>query len=310
MRRFLSVSLILVTGFAASVAQASPCCGGGAAVPAMIAGDHRLQMGWSFSRSTVIGDAPAVGIPVFRAEGDNEVTQMVSLDVATLLSDRLQVGLSAPFSFRTVERGRIRNAASAPGDVRLNLAYEAIQQLLYSEWQPTGYAFLQLTLPTGKSAYEAVTGTGVDATGKGFLAISSGLLFVKRWSVWDANFTPELHYSAPRAFSANDGSQLLVSPGWGGSATIGVGVSPGTGVWRFGARLGPSIEQGRRVATPDGETVASYQLNWNLGLEAAYMIGATWSLSASYVDQTLFGPVVNSTLSRTFAVAFQRRWER
>ncbi|MBU6376775.1 MAG: hypothetical protein KGQ59_12310, partial [Bdellovibrionales bacterium] len=54
-------------GISASPTEAAPCCGGTSASPAWISGDDRVQAGFSISRSTVIGDAPETGLPVFRS---------------------------------------------------------------------------------------------------------------------------------------------------------------------------------------------------------------------------------------------------
>jgi hypothetical protein len=49
-------------------------------------------------------------------------------------------------------------------------------------------------------------------------------------------------------------------------------------------------------------------------IDANYLVAeeraGTWTLFASYVDQTLLGPARNATLSRTVALGLQHRWNR
>jgi hypothetical protein len=64
------------------------------------------------------------------------------------------------------------------------------------------------------------------------------------------------------------------------------------------------------VTSSTGETLQANQLAWDAGLEASYLVADDWSISASYTDQTLLGPAVNTALSRTFSLAIQHRWQR
>ena len=52
------------------------------------------------------------------------------------------------------------------------------------------------------------------------------------------------------------------------------------------------------------------RISWDAALEVGYLVAQDWSLTASYTDQTLIGPAVNTMLGRTFSVAVQHRWER
>ena len=134
----------------------------------------------------------------------------------------------------------------------------------------------------------------------------------KHFGDWDAYAMPEVHYSFARSFQEDAGGDTLtVSPGFGGSLELDLGFSiPLGGNFRIGARLQPMLGASKRVSSNIGETVSSYQLSWDSVLEVSYLIATEWSATASYTDQTLMGPAVNSTLSRSFALALQHRWPR
>jgi hypothetical protein len=292
-----------------STAFASPCCAGSSATPALMSGDERIQMSLLTSRSTVIGDAPAHGIPVFRSASDDEVTLTHRLDAAVLLDDRWQVGFILPVVQHSVRNHQVNETHTAPGDLRFNLGYEALPEWTYSEWKPKGYVFTQLLLPTGRSIHETTMLSAADASGSGFFTAALGTLLIKRWSSWDAQLLPEVHYSFARRFQAGT---LQVTPGWGMSFTLAGGYS--IGPFRVGFRLQPLLNQAQHFEFFSDDLVrtasTARRLLWTTGTELTYLHSDHWSMSATYTDQTLLGPAYNTTLSRSLALAVQRRWMR
>jgi hypothetical protein len=51
-------------------------------------------------------------------------------------------------------------------------------------------------------------------------------------------------------------------------------------------------------------------LVWDTSVEADYMTASNWTVTLSYVDETLLGPAVNIGLYRTLSLNLQYRWER
>jgi hypothetical protein len=137
-----------------------------------------------------------------------------------------------------------------------------------------------------------------------------GTLLVKRWSAWDSYAIPEIHFTFSRTFQPTSASEIQVGSGWGGSFSLGVGVSPGAGDFRIGLRVQPLYDSQKQVTTDGSTTETSHQLLWNTALEATYLVSTRWAINATYIDQTLLGPAVNTTLSRTFALGIQHRWAR
>lgn len=292
-------------------ALAAPCCSSSAAAPSIVSGDSDAQVTVTGSRGTVIGDAPDQGRAVFRSANDSETTQTYRIDAAKVFFDRYQAGVSVPLVLREVNRPSTHAKATRFGDVRFTGAYEALPEWSYSVWKPKGFIFLQATLPTARSIYDAREVAGVDATGRGFYNLALGALFVKTWGAWDVYSIPEAHYSFPRTFDGYGGSEpLRVSPRWGTSLALAVGYSPRQSNLRFGFRVQPVFSQAKIVESSTGRTEANPQQTWDTSFEAAYLLGDEETLVSSYTDQTLLGPARNSTLSRTFSLGFQHRLSR
>jgi len=287
---------------------AAPCCGGSSALPSLITGDDRAQVSASLTQSQVIGDAPSQGLPVFRGEGDNESSQTLRFDGAYRFADAdaWQAGLGVPLTRRSREFGPRQTDRAGLGDLTADVAYEILPELSYSAWKPKGFVFVDLTAPTSPSIYDAKAPYLVDARGRGFFSLGAGLVFIKTVQSFDFNFISELHRSFARSFELQDGSHITAEPGWGGSLTLGGGYNLEN--FRFGLSLSPVYED-PITTSGDLNSKSSSQLVWNTTAQVGYLISTEWSASFNYTDQTLMGPVRNVTLSRSFSLLCQRRWE-
>lgn len=298
--------LLLATALLTS-AYAAPCCGGSSALPSLLTGDDRAQVQTSASFGSVIGDAPAAGIPVFRAVGDNEHTVITRLEGAYRWFEHFQTGFSLPAVGRIRAVNQQTHAAWGLGDVQISAAYEVLPEWDYSVWRPKGFLFAQMTFPSGSSTYDARQAYQLDSRGRGFYSAGIGTALLKTWSEWDAFFNLELHRSFDRGARLEDGTQISLQPGWGGTATLGGGWSPGSGSLRVGVSLSPVWEEGIDV-TGDVNSRGTDQWVWNLGLQAHYLISDEWTVGAQYTDQTLLGPAQNVSLNRTLGLTVMKRW--
>ncbi|MGE0615053.1 MAG: serine protease spb1 [Bacteriovoracia bacterium] len=290
-----------------SEAAAAPCCGGSASLPTLITGDDQAQLSFSVSRASVIGDAPAAGLPVFRSSRDAETTETLKLDGAWMLSERWQAGASLPVLWRARETTTSSARSQGLGDVSVSAAYEFLPERTYSVWRPRGFFFLQSTLPTSPSIHDAVAPYLVDARGRGFFSVAGGAAFVKVLGNWDLLLTAELHRAFARTFQDADGSITRFFPGWGGSALLGAGWSPGGGAFRLGLSFAPVFE-GAITSEGGVNTTSSSQLVWNSSAQFAYAFDEAWATNVAYTDQTLLGPARNVSLSRTVIFSLQKRW--
>ncbi|MDG0816307.1 serine protease spb1 [Bdellovibrio svalbardensis] len=295
---FLSGFLLLVT----STSFAASCCGGGFAFPALILGDDKAQVTTSLSHGQVTDDVLPNGKWMRRK--DQNQSETFKIEGATLISDSLQAGFSIPVIYRKVEA----ESSTGLGDISTGLGYEFLPELGYSKWKPKGWGFLQLTLPTSPSIYDASNNFATDSRGRGFFTAGSGLVFTKTFNAWDAHASAELHKSFARQFtSASAGGDIEAIPGWGHSATLGFG-------WSKGAlRLGNSLSMLNEdaIEIKGAQTSTGYlQKNMTWSFVANYMLSMESTLTASYSDQTLFGSPENSSLSKTVTLSYQQRWQR
>ncbi len=307
----LSVGSLLLVGLGTSVgAWSAPCCGGSSALPQLITGDDRAQVTAGMSESRVIGDAPSAGIPVFRADGNREVTRSFRMDGAYLLSDRFQVGAGTSLLRRSRSLASDPEGVAATGlsDLMANAAYEFMPQWTYSPWLPRGFVFSQVLVPMGPSVYDAHQTYLVDARSRGFWTVAAGFALVKTWGNWDALMSAEVHRPFARSFSGSDGQTLALEPDLGASGTAGIGFSPMGGSLRLGLSLAV-VHEGEIQARGEFGSRSESQRVWNASAQAAYLISSDWSTSLAYADQTLVGPAKNTSLSRSLSLTLQRRWE-
>lgn len=303
------LGLLLLSLFA-SDAQAAACCGGTSAAPALISGDDAYQFSFIASRAEVIGDAPASGRPIFRGPGSDEVTETYRLEGVALVSDRWQASAALPLVRKSRATGDASLGRSGVGDISLGAGFEAWPEWDYSEWKPRGFLFAQLNLPVASSIYDSTNTAATDAFGTGFYRVSVGSLLTKTWRDWDASVVPEFHASFARSFQDASGNEMRVHPGPGASTELSGGYHFSRIPLRLGLRFQPVWNASRTIEIDGGQTRSSDQWVWNAGLDLTYSINPEWSAGAAYTDQTLFGPAINTTLSRVFALNFQRRWPR
>lgn len=306
----VALTVALAWALIPAPAWAAPCCGGGVAAPTLISGDHAAQLNFGAGFTQVVMDAPEQGLPTFRDGAAAETTTTLRLEGAALVTDRWQLGASAPLLLRQSAQALGAAAAARLGDLRATAGYEVLPEWEYSAWRPVGVSYVQLTLPTGTSLHEARELGLVDASGQGFTTVGAGVLLTKTWGTWDAVVMPEGSWSFARTFTPPDGSSLQVNPGPAAAVLLGLGVSPGGGRLRLGLRIQPVWRASREV-TASGETRTTAPQRWiDVGADVAWRVTDAWTVVASYQDQTLLGPVQNALLSRGVGLLVQRRWER
>jgi len=276
-------------------ATAAPCCAGSSALPSIITGDEARFIGLSVSNGEVVADVAGAGkgLPVFRdSQSNQEIRRNISINLATLISDRWQVGASVPVVQNVIASGSLPEKNTQLGDVSASVGFEALPEWEYSEWKPRVFTFIQWVAPTGKSISDSQTVLASDVSGLGFHQLHLGAVAIKRWSNWDTNLVLKLGKELSHSSSLMDSS-------------FGLGYSFGD-VWRVGMSLEAQYQSPMKVE----DTYTSQKLVWNTGATVTLLVGSNSSVIAGYSDQTLFGPAINTTLARTFNLAFQQRFER
>ncbi len=293
-----------------SESRAASCCGRNAATPTLIVGDDRAQMNFTLSGSGFVANASSDGVAKFEG-GDSKFAYTYRWDGAILLEDRLQAGLSFSVVNQSFNQGSVQETYTGVGDIKLSLGYEVLPLWSYSSWKPQGFAFAMFNIPTGRSTLDSETLLATDVIGSGYYSLSTGFLLLKKWKIWDVFLLPEFHYSLPREVSAGS-FNFVQRPGVGGSLGLGVGLSPGGGVFRLGMRLQQRYDQGILSVETSQSTEQSgpSRSSCDFGLDLAYLFQPNATMMVSYIDQTLIGSAKNAPLNRTVALNFQYRWPR
>lgn len=301
MKSLFAFALLFFLG-QAEPASAASCCGGGFAFPALILGDDSTQFTSTFSQGQISDDVLENG-KWLKRDDDNQ-SQTLKLDAATLISDHWQVGLSIP----VIQRQQSGERSAGLGDIAVNLGHESFPETSYSPWKPKGLSFLQLTLPTSPSVYDFQTSQAVDSRGRGFYSIGAGLALLKNWITYDANLQTEVHHSFSREFSASNGQDVTVKPGWGGSVSFGAGWNRGD--YRLGSSVGINLEEAIRSEGAGTSSAGAAQRYYPWSVQGSYMVNVESAVTVSYLDQSLLGDPNNTSLSRSFNISYQKRWPR
>lgn len=274
-------------------AYGAACCSSGASTVNIMTGDEQSQISTNFQYETVVGEAPAEGLPIFRNEEHVENSQKISLNGSYLTSDRTQASVSIPVVRNYVNRFGSKDVSAGLGDVQISGAFETIPEWTYNPFKPHVYNYLQATFPTGKSVYQDPEVT----RGKGFYTLSTGALFLKTWNGIDSSLQVEAYHS----FNRKDSEGNSIKPGFGFNGTLGFGYNLND------FRLGPSFSYNYEDPVKVNEAHTGPKEVWGLGAGLSYLWNLKWTSLLSYNDQTLLGPAKNTNLNRSVTLSLKYR---
>jgi hypothetical protein len=286
-----------------SVAWGAACCGSGFVIPSIITGDDKAQFSLNYTKSQITDDVYTNKMWNKRSEDD--LTTIYRFDAAHIFKDRFQLGLSLPYHIRE-RSGAQEDSSQGPGDLSLQLGYEFLPDWSYHPIRPKGIVYLGLITPTGRSIYESQDGSGIDARGRGFWGVSSGVVLTKRWKRFDLNSNSEVHYSFPKNI---DSPNLTgrVTPGFGANLSLGAGVSYKD--LRIGNLVTWTYESPVEV-TGNTESKGNLKRFTGLGFLISYMLTSQDSFTLNYTDQSLLGSPYNTTLNQSLSFLYQHRLSR
>lgn len=282
---------ILLFAFAlilnSNLVWAAACCGSSVTFPSLITTEEPLKFSVSINSSRTIGDAPTRGIPIFREEKDQNTRQSISV-ASAMRFEQSQYSVA----------GSYYDQNGGSGDLSLGYAHDFASETDVFTGFPNAYGLMQITAPTGRSIYELDTNEIDTVTGKGLWSLSTGAHFLGRRYKLDYSVSPMMTAHQTRSFDEKTVSQDL-----SGSLTIGSGYSI-TGKYRVGAALS-SVYGGAKTIreTSRAETKSRSSLVWPVTLQFSTFPTMKWGWTLAYTDETLVGPVRNTTLSRSISVS-------
>ncbi|MFZ4713698.1 MAG: hypothetical protein ACOYL6_08305 [Bacteriovoracaceae bacterium] len=283
--------------------MAASCCGAGFTIPSIITSDDKAQIAGIYTHSKVDTDVSVDG--KWRKRNEDDRTDIFKLEGAHIIDDRWQTGLSIPFQKRT-RSGSNANTSDGFGDITSQIGYEYLPDWNYNPYRPKGIGYMSLIFPTGRSIYESKDGSGIDSRGRGFWGVGMGTILTKTWTYLDANLNMEIHQSFQKQVD-NQNVKGTIQPGKGGSLAIGSGFN-----WhdmRLGGLINWVYEEGINVkGTPSSQGHFTRYANGTVVF--SYLLPNNSTISVSYTDQTQFGSPLNSSLSKSVTLFFQKRWER
>lgn len=304
-------SFISIAFFIPAQAWSAACCGGSSALPSLITGDDKALISASIARSRIDTDVYTNGIWQKRKLDDE--SDLYKIDVAHIISDRTQAGLSLPIQARRKE-GDQGGKSSGLADVSTQFAYEYLPDWDYNPYRPKGIGFISLTLPTGKSIDESTDGLGLDSRGRGFWALGVGTILTKSWvsgeNGFDVNSVLEVHRALAK-HTQNSLTSGTLRPGTGGTISVGSGYNIHN--IRVGANLSWFYEDPVTFDTDSSnymDSSGAVQRFATGSLSSSYLFTDNWSATLTYADQTLFGDPTNTTLAKSLSLMIQKRWLR
>ena len=290
--------------FSPSLALPAPCCGGHAALPSLITGFESFRLNSSFSYNSAVGDAPAEGLAIFRDADGQLPTELLQISGSARVGRRFQLGASLNLS---PSSGEI-------GDTDVTAGWEILPREDLTNLTPQLILFSQTTAPTGRSIYQSDphvgTTPGSDVTGQGFWRTGVGIVATTTYQKWDAFGLLRVSRSFAGSFAEPAKSvhkNLYVEPGISSDASLGLGYSI-SGEWRLGLAAQAATAEGMKI-TRDGTTdKTGASLVWPVSLQVTYFKSEQSTLSLTYLDETLLGPVRNTVLSRSANLLYSYRW--
>jgi hypothetical protein len=298
-----SIILILAVSFLSVELKAASCCGGGASLPGLVLGDYQGQFVVSFSNAAITHDSNPDGAIKKRYANNQQVNERVVLTGAYLLNPLLQVGATVPYQFTTYRTEANEEASNGLGDIKLQTAYEFLPEYSYSAWKPRGFIFFEGTIATSNSIYDATKPFRTDSFGNGLNVPSVGFLFMKTYPIWDYLSAIEVHHGFNRSFKQS-GQSFKVLPGFGATAMISIGYSPGGSDFRIGSSLTYAYESKKEIVGLANQTSATEEVIFaEVGVNISYLYREN-SFTLSYNDQVFLGVSQNTVLTRSLGFSF------
>jgi hypothetical protein len=302
----LSIAFFAAPTFASKPASAAACCGGGSGVPGIIVGDEKANLTFEISNLHIKTDVSQQSIWRDRSEVDS--TSSLRLQYTQVFNDRFQTGISTSF----IRRDRGDYSSSGLGDTSLHIGYETLPEWNYSSWRPRAVSYIGLTMPTGRSIYEAEDLLLLDSRGKGFWSARIGTAFTKVVGHWSFISNIELVRTFSRSFDtlAYEG---IIEPQNAVSAVVGTGYSLGDVTLQasllhlYESQL---ILSGPPSSVTEDSQVSTLTVGGSMPIGSENINGDLWFLRADYFDQRLFGDPKNTALSTGVSVSFRRSFSR
>lgn len=306
----IAITLLCASLSLIESARSAACCASGTALPSLIIGPQKTSVSAALSVGQVVGDYRPGYDRVYLWPKERKLeTQTLMISAAHMISEYSQVGLQIPLLKKNyTSAGGLSESNTLLGDVSLSYAYELVKEIEFSYYKPRVFTSVRAILPTGHSQFETASMGLSDVSGIGQWGVALGSALVKVYNRWDLNVFPEYRYYLPQSF--NRDARLYRAKGFQ-AATVSVngGYFHKLTKIRFGAGIMPQWLDVRKVDSPVASLSSDREVFCDTSLSTSYVPDDQHSIHLTYVDQTLVGPVSNTTLSRTISLRLQKFWD-
>jgi hypothetical protein len=285
------------------IALAVACCGGGSALPSLVTTDDRAQFSVAGSYNQIVIDS-VDGEGIWRRNADHQTTQTIKFDYAYVLDSDIQFGLTIPL----VKKEFQDKSYTGLADVQITTGYEYWPELDYNIFQPKGFVYSGIVIPTGFSKFRSDQG-GFDSRGQELWGLTVGHVLVKNFRQFDFLNIIDLHHYFDQNLKKSNGDQLKIQhQGVGGQLSFSGGYN--TDKSRLGFSVAWIYESPLSVKIQSTESPGSIEKYGQAMLSYSYMLTDLQGLSVSYSDQTLVGTPLNTSLGRSISIQLNQRWTR
>ena len=194
--KLLNVWAALVIGVALLLpyeAQAASCCGGGSATSLLLPKFSTSMVESSFGMETYDGYWDTNGDHLPDPSGSDLKQYRLNVGYAHRLAPRWQASITTPYVWNRNTYSGISSNTNGPGDTTASVWYEAFDGVrciwkvrTMEDLIPAAYFGASLTIPTGLSPYDDVSGS-FDVTGRGFYRLDLNMLLDKTVYPWNVS---------------------------------------------------------------------------------------------------------------------------
>lgn len=290
---FFSFSLLFQGG---RLYAAACCSAGGSATPIMTE-QTSLVARMSLSHSSVVAERYESDKTLFWDDDRKQRTKTVTPSLSYRVSEHWQASLSFDYIAKKYHfSGGGSENHSRPGDSRVMFAYEALYPSPPFVLTPQVFFSVEQTFPTGRGLEQSQSPGLTDVSGQGQGGTSLGAHFFKKMYQTRWSFESRYTYFYPRTLSTNNLGKRSE-----GSFSLGLQSLNFTSHFDLGTTLSLFLKEGRKSDFSQNPKSERY---YELSFYGIIALASAHSLVLSYADQTILGPVYNTSLSRSLSLSY------
>lgn len=296
-----------------SFSHAAACCGGGSSSSKIITNDDQFQLSSSYSYSEiVVADVSPDGF--WSLSNSNQKIQRLEFSFSAVFWDRYQSGIVIP----VIKKSYLDYSYSGIGDAKTFIAYELITDWDYNPYKPKIILALNASFPFSKSPFESQNG-GLDTFDTGFTSYGLSTHFIKHWNRLSAMLMYEAHNYLGKKINT-DSFYGVIKPNQGTSFGfnfsyqidkknelnfLNIPFSAGFGLSNvFESAYNFDDHNSKNNLNSSSQEIKKNEAYTQFILSFSVDGNNNDSFSLNYLDQTLFGNPINTSLSRGLSISY------